>query len=63
MEFALICFAIISTSVIGALCLLVLEYQNAKSRRWAREWSGLPSPPTPPSSLSRKQATVSKGAA
>jgi len=63
MELVFICFAVISTSVLGGLCLLVLEYQNAKSRRWTREWSTPTMPSPPPPSLPRKQAPVSKGAA
>ena len=38
MEVLFVAFAFISTSVLGLLCLLVLEYQNSRSRRWNRLW-------------------------
>ncbi len=39
MEVLFILFTLVSTSVLGLLCLLVLEYQNGKARRWNRLWS------------------------
>ena len=38
MEVLFIIFAFVSTSVLGLLCLIVLEYQNSKARRWNRLW-------------------------
>ena len=38
MEVLFVAFAFISTSVLGLLCLLVLEYQNSRSRRWNQLW-------------------------
>ena len=35
----LLIFLIISSSILGILCLLVLEYQNGRSRRWDRLWA------------------------
>ena len=34
MEILFILFLLIATSVLGLLCLLVLEYQNGRVRRW-----------------------------
>ena len=54
MEVLFILFMFISTSVLGILCLLVLEYQNGRARRLDRLWSergsvSLSQPhPTPP---------------
>ena len=42
MEFLFILFLLIATSVLGLLCLLVLEYQNGRVRRWAQFRSDLP---------------------
>ncbi len=39
MEVLFILFMFISTSVLGILCLLVLEYQNGRARRVDRLWS------------------------
>ena len=39
MEVLFLLFAVVSTSVLGILCLVVLEYQNGKARRWNRLWS------------------------
>ena len=41
MEVALIIFSLLSLSILGALCLLVLEFQNKRARRWTRMWSDL----------------------
>ena len=38
-EVLFLLFAVVSTSVLGILCLVVLEYQNGKARRWNRLWS------------------------
>ncbi len=38
-EVLFLLFAVVSTSVLGLLCLVVLEYQNGKARRWNRLWS------------------------
>ena len=38
MKVLFILFPLVSTSVLGLLCLLVLEYQNGKARRWNRLW-------------------------
>ena len=38
MEVLFIIFMFVSTSVLGVLCLVVLEYQNSKARRWNRLW-------------------------
>jgi hypothetical protein len=35
-------FFLIATPVLGLLCLIVLEYQNSRTRQWTRSWS-LPS--------------------
>lgn len=47
MEVTLFIFALLSLSVLSALCLLVLEYQNKRTRRWSRMWSELEQPPQP----------------
>jgi hypothetical protein len=44
-EVTLLIFALLSLSVLSALCLLVLEYQNKRTRRWSRMWSELEQSP------------------
>ena len=45
-------FFLISTPVLGILCLVVLEYQNGKARKWARLWSAYdPGPPPHPTAI------------
>ena len=56
MEVLFLLFAVVSTSVLGLLCLVVLEYQNGKTRRWNRLWlehrrDGHPDASVPPSGL------------
>ena len=56
MEVLFLLFAVVSTSVLGLLCLVVLEYQNGKTRRWNRLWlehrtDGRPGASGPPSGL------------
>lgn len=39
MEFLLICFILISALILCGLCLLVIEYQNGRTRRLNQIWS------------------------
>ncbi|MDP6775146.1 MAG: hypothetical protein QGI83_00110 [Candidatus Latescibacteria bacterium] len=59
-EVLFLVYAVISTSVLGLLCLVVLEYQNGKTRRWNRLWSEYRTgdPPTPRVTLSAVEPSV-----
>ncbi len=39
MEFLFICFLLLSAFVLCGLCLLVIEYQNGRTRRLNQIWS------------------------
>ena len=39
MEVLVLLFILLSAVVLGLLCLLVLEYENLRLRRWSRLWS------------------------
>lgn len=39
MEFLFICFFLLSAVVLCGLCLLVIEYQNGRTRRLNQIWS------------------------
>ena len=40
MEFLFICFLLLSAFILCGLCLLVIEYQNGRTRRLNQIWSG-----------------------
>jgi len=60
MEALFIFLMVISTPILGMLCLLVIEYQNHRTRRWDRLWSELrPPPPShPPPIRPRKDPPI-----
>jgi hypothetical protein len=55
-EVALFIFALLSLLVLGGLCLIVLEYQNKRTRRWSRMWSELQGGPKLASQAARTHA-------
>jgi hypothetical protein len=53
MDLTLPLFAVVSAAILCALCLIVLEHQNGRTRRLSRSWSdrvrSLPNPSLPAS--------------